>query len=97
MQKFWIRTNRFSGSLQTLFFFIAAIVALASAIPAPASNNAPAAPQPIEPQESKVESEQLEAGEEEKDLKASQSIGYGYYGYPYSSGYYGGYYPYSYR
>lgn len=75
--------------------FFAACIAVALAIPAPIPQN-PAAPRPIAPVErpAGAADEALEAGDEKKDLDASQSVGYGYYGgYP---GYYStGYYPYS--
>lgn len=63
---------------------ILSVIAAASALPAPG---------PL-PKEAKVSASEkvddLSDGDGEKDLKGSESIGYGYYGYPL------GYYPYSY-
>lgn len=61
-----------------------AVVACAFAIPA-----GPPQPRPIaEARRDLAESEKLQAGADEQDLKASSSYGYGYYG---GYGGYGGY------
>lgn len=82
--------------------FFAASIAVALAIPAPIPQNAAAAPRPIAPVAARpagAAEEGLEGSDDKKDLEASQSVGYGYYGgfpgyystgyYPYSSSYYG--------
>lgn len=83
-----------------MFLVVACTIAFANAVPVGAPEPRPVAPlEQLAPLAAKVGAEVLQSGpENEKDLAAESTYGYGYYYRPYHYGYYPHYYrPYVYR